>query len=47
MSVKGLGNTFDFSPKWARTLLAGIFHGIFKETLPKKAHSRLSNVNFD
>jgi hypothetical protein len=27
-SVKGLGNTFDINPKWARTLPSGILHGI-------------------
>ena len=34
LSVKGDGNTFDWGPKWARTLpsLRYIFHGIFIET---------------
>jgi hypothetical protein len=33
-SVKGLDNTYDISPKWARTLQSDIFHGIFKEAPP-------------
>jgi len=36
-AVKGLGNTVDLNPKWARTLPSGILHGIFIEApLPCK-----------
>jgi len=31
-SVEGMGNTFELSPTWARTLPLGILHGIFVET---------------
>jgi hypothetical protein len=27
-SVKGLGNTFDLNPKWAKTFPFGILHGM-------------------
>jgi hypothetical protein len=33
-ALKGLGNTFDLNPKWARTLPSRILHGIFKEEPP-------------
>jgi len=44
-SVKGLGNTFELNPKWARTLPSGIFHGIFKETSPPKKSFFLFEVD--
>jgi hypothetical protein len=31
MSAKGLGYTFDLSPKWAGTLPSEIFNGIFED----------------
>jgi hypothetical protein len=39
-SVKGPGNTFDLSPKWARTLPSLIYFSW-------DTHSRVSNINFD
>ena len=35
MSVKGLDNTCDLDPRWARTVPSEIFIGILKETLPQ------------
>ena len=49
MSVKGPGNTFDLSPKWARTLSLGIFHVVFIESLPfqQKKPIQISKLIFD
>jgi hypothetical protein len=51
-SFKDPGNTFDLSPKWARTVPYGIFHWIFIEPPPphlgigsKVDHGSLINIS--
>jgi hypothetical protein len=56
-SVKGVDNTFDWSPKWVRTLPSLIYFlwDIYTDPLSifffqiyaPQVHSRVSNINFD
>jgi hypothetical protein len=47
-SVKGLGNTFDLNPKWARTLpsLAYFSWDIYRDT-PTQNNFKISKLIFD